>query len=108
MMFYATPCGDYWCPSCFARRPFVVAAGESDEDPECAIECVECGYVHGKLVEEFDPATGVRHTNPIYKSAIPREVRDEARAKLRGDFRRSALSDGARLENFTMTRRKRV
>jgi hypothetical protein len=99
------PAGKFWCPRCFARTHFIVHPEASPEDPECALECWDCGYVHDKIVEECDPTTGIRHPNPRVRSAVSREQREQARAEIRENFRRDVIRDGARRENFSNGRR---
>jgi len=84
---------------------FTVAEGASPDDPECALECWECGKVMDKVVEEIDPKTRLPYATPRVRPAISRAERERARAEMRAEFRAHVERGGARRENFTKGRR---
>jgi hypothetical protein len=103
------PAGQYHCPSCFCRRDFIVAPEASPDEAAPAIECWVCGYTYARVVREVDPVTGIRLApNLAVSQAIPQEVREEAKAKMRIEFRDAVLRDGVRRENFSGVYRRTV
>lgn len=103
------PAGEFFCRRCFCRRDFVICYDASPDAQEPPIECYVCEYRYDRNVVEVNPETGERMPpNLAIQSALPFEVREEARFRMRESFKTSVLRDGVRLENFSgLARRAR-
>jgi hypothetical protein len=84
--------GHIFCPRCFDKTEFVPTPEASDGDKYPPIECVECGYTFGKVVQE-DPAGGPPKVVP----AISEEVRDKARLSHAQAFSHHVARNGYKL-----------
>ncbi len=105
------PAGRFWCPRCIVPRDFVLCEDESPTDKDANLECAMCGYIYGKIVEEFDPATNALHCDsegklhgaPIVRSAISQEQRRNAISALRKQAQTDMIrGNHERLERFTL------
>lgn len=103
------PAGRFFCRSCFCEQDFILAEGASPEEKEPPIECYVCGYVYDRNIVEVDPSTGERLApNLTVRSALPFDLREKARSKMREDFMAATLRDGVRAENYNgVVRRSR-
>ena len=102
------PAGSFFCRRCFCQRDFVLGEDATPEEKEPAIECFVCGYTYDRNFVETDPQTGERlPPNLTVRSALPFDVREQARSRMREEFMTSNIRDGVRQENFNGVGRRR-
>lgn len=87
--------GEFWCPTCFCKRMFVVAEGVAVNDPSPDLECDTCFYVWRKARREY-PNGKVETVQMLAEG-----VRLRARSQWLKDLEAHAVASGFRRENFT-------
>jgi hypothetical protein len=95
--------GQFWCPSCFCRRDFILAGYAQETEALPDLECYVCGYTYTTVTEERG-----RTLPPIHHHPITKEMRDAAKREMRVQFMQELETNGHPLELVTAGRLKRA